>query len=118
MIAALAHLRPRSCVFRELLWRKCEGFGPPAPEATNPPTAAHAVCAGACSQFVQYFRDHQDKYNAPDQEFRQLAYNAPAPSGACCAAANQFVGQKCSCDGPLLGNADRVRRTGWHLSLI
>ena len=75
------------------------------------------MCAGACSQFVQYFRDHQDKYNAPDQEFRQLAYNAPAPSGACCAAANQFVGQKCSCDGPLLGNADRVRRTGWHLLL-
>ena len=67
--------------------------------------------AGACSAFVQYFTDHQDQYNAPEDQFRQLAYNAPAPSGACCAAANQFVGQKCSCDSTLLGNAGQACRS-------
>lgn len=69
--------------------------------------------AGACSAFVQYFTDHQDQYNAPEDQFRQLAYNAPAPSGACCAAANQFVGQKCSCDSTLLGNAGQARRPAY-----
>ena len=58
---------------------------------------------------MQYFQDHQDQYNAPDDQFRRLAYGAPAPSGACCAAANQFVGQKCSCDSTLLGNAGQVQ---------
>ncbi len=65
--------------------------------------------AGACSAFVQYFQDHQDQANAPDQQFRQLAYSAPYPSQACCAAAQQFVSQKCSCDGPTLGNAQQAR---------
>ena len=69
--------------------------------------------AGACSAFVQYFTDHQDQYNAPEDQFRQLAYNAPAPSGACCAAANQFVGQKCSCDSTLLGNAGQACRPAY-----
>jgi hypothetical protein len=87
-----------------------------------PPPCAAAACgragrlikgwrarAGACSAFVQYFQDHQDQANAPDQQFRQLAYNAPYPSQACCAAAQQFVSQKCSCDGPTLGNAQQAR---------
>lgn len=64
---------------------------------------------GACSAFVQYFQDHQDQYNAPDDQFRTLADAAPYPSGACCAAARRFVGQKCSCDGPTLGNAQQAR---------
>ena len=71
------------------------------------------ACAGACSAFVQYFQDHQDQYNAPDDQFRTLANNAPYPSEACCAAAKQFVGQKCSCDGPTLGNAQQARTLGF-----
>lgn len=62
---------------------------------------------------MQYFQDHQDQYNAPDDQFRTLANNAPYPSEACCAAAKQFVGQKCSCDGPTLGNAQQARTLGF-----
>ncbi|KAK9839616.1 hypothetical protein WJX81_001060 [Elliptochloris bilobata] len=75
------------------------------------PGQGAALKNGACSAFVQYFQDHQDQYNAPDDQFRTLAYNAPSPSAACCAAANQFVGQKCSCDGPTLGNAQQAGLT-------